>query len=66
MAKSPKPAATPPAYDPDAEYQVRIAFPVRVGPFEYLPRDDLKAKGSLLNQIVEEHGADAIATADLR
>ncbi len=55
-----------PVYDPEAEYAARVAWPVRIGPFEYLPRDDLIAKGSLLNQIVEKEGPDAVASAELR
>ena len=52
-----------PTYQPDAEYDLQVSRPVMVGPFKYLPRNQVVAKGSLLNQIVEEHGPDAIRTA---
>ena len=50
-------------YDPDSLYQASVKVPVKIGPFKYLPRDDLRIKGSMLNRIVEENG-DAIRTAN--
>ena len=55
-----------PAYQPEAEYQLQVSRPIKVGAFKYLPRDNIVAKGSLLNAIVEEHGQDAIRTAEPR
>ena len=55
-----------PAYAPEAEYDLQVSRPVNIGPFKYLPRHNTVAKGALLNQIVEEHGTDAIRTADPR
>lgn len=65
MAKKPE-AASPPAYDPDTSYEVRVARPVSVGPIKYLPRDVIEMRGARLNRIVEEHGHDAIAAAVIR
>lgn len=59
-------SATTPAYDPDATYDLYVSRPVPVGPFKYLPRHKIEAKGTLINQIIEEHGADAIRSADRR
>lgn len=63
MAKQTKPT-TP--YDPEAQYDLKVAVPIKVGPFKYLPRQDIVAAGRLLNRIVEEHGADVIRSADPR
>ena len=63
MAKAP---TKPELYDEDAEYTLRVAWPVRVGPFKYLPRDEITAKGRVINRIVEQEGADAIRNADKR
>lgn len=59
-------AATSPAYVPDATYDLVVRRPVTVGSFKYLPRHTIEAKGELINRIVEEHGEDAIRSADLR
>lgn len=55
-----------PPYDPEAAFDLTVARPVSVGPFKYLPRHSIEAKGSLINQIIEEHGEDAIRSADPR
>lgn len=55
-----------PLYDPEATYDLTVAKPVSVGPFKYLPRHSIEAKGSLINKIIEEHGEDAIRSADRR
>lgn len=52
-----------PIYQPDAEYDLQVSRPLKVGSFKYLPRHQVVAKGALLNQILEEHGPDAIRTA---
>ncbi|WP_242221710.1 hypothetical protein [Shinella zoogloeoides] len=53
-------------FDADREYDLVVSRVVPLGPFKYRPRDKIIAKGSLLNRIVEEHGADAIRTAEPR
>jgi len=60
MAKAPE---TAPAYDPDLEYELQVSRPLQLGFFRYLPRDKIKARGAVLNRIVEQEGADAIRTA---
>ncbi|PZP64695.1 MAG: hypothetical protein DI604_26390 [Delftia acidovorans] len=57
---------TPPAYEPGALYDLVVRRPVSVGSFRYLPRHVVQAKGELINRIIEEHGSDAIRSADLR
>lgn len=57
-------AAKPKAFDDSKTYRMRVAYPVRVGPFKYLPRDEHEAAGSLLNRLVTENGPDVIATAE--
>ncbi|MBP0440693.1 hypothetical protein [Tianweitania sediminis] len=57
MAKAKK---TVPVFDAGTEYKVRVTRPINVGPFQYLPRDDLRMTGEMLTQIAKEHGADAI------
>lgn len=59
MTESAKP------YDEAKKYRLRVAYPARVGPFKYLPRDVHVATGALLNRLVTENGNDVIATADL-
>jgi hypothetical protein len=54
-----------PPYEAEATYTLAVARPVTVGPFKYLPRHAIEAKGELINRIIEEHGADAIRSADL-
>ncbi|MCC0033754.1 MAG: hypothetical protein H6887_00650 [Hoeflea sp.] len=63
MAKA---QTTPDLYDEDAEYYLRVSRPVKLGPFRYLPRDEITAKGRVINRIVEQEGADAIRNADKR
>lgn len=55
--------STEPTYQPDDDYDLQVSRPIVVGPFKYLPRQQLVAKGELLNLIVQEHGQDAIRTA---
>lgn len=62
MAKT----STSPTYEPEALYDLVVRRPVSVGSFKYLPRHAIEAKGALINRIIEEHGADAIRSADLR
>ena len=63
MAKAP---TKPELYDEDAEYDLRVSRPVKVGPFKYLPREAIIAKGRVINRIIEQEGADAIRNADKR
>ena len=60
MATAP---TNPDTYEPDADYDLRVARPVKLGPFKYLPRDEIIAKGRVLNRIVEQEGANAIRSA---
>lgn len=55
-----------PAYEPEASYNLVVRRPVSVGSFRYLPRHAIEAKGELINRIIEEHGTDAIRSADPR
>lgn len=55
---------TRPAFEPEALYRARVVRPVNVGAFRYLPRDEPTFTGALLNQIVEEHGADVLDYAE--
>lgn len=61
MADEPASAAP---YDPSQKYRVRVARPITIGPFEYLPRTGFDTDGAFLNRIVEERGADAIGSAE--
>lgn len=60
MAKAP---VSQTEYDPETLYILGVSKPVQLGPFKYLPRDAITAKGSVINRIVEQEGADAIRTA---
>lgn len=51
-------------YQADTLYDARVTKPCKVGPFEYLPRHKMEARGSLLNQIVELYGEDALEYAN--
>ena len=55
-----------PPYEPDREYDLKVAFVAWDGPFKYLPRHTVVAKGALLNRLIEENGPDVIRSADLR
>lgn len=63
MAKAP---TTPALYEADADYDLQVSRPVKLGPFKYLPRDAIVAKGRVINRIIEQEGADAIRNADKR
>lgn len=52
-----------PVYEPDAFYRVRLSRIVKVGRFEYFPRDGLTFKGKTLIKISEGGDADAITSA---
>ncbi|HEY8136268.1 MAG TPA: hypothetical protein VIF61_00410 [Methylocystis sp.] len=56
----------PQTYDPSAIYDVRLAQPVRVGRATIRPLGVHQITGETLNAIVEEHGADAVASAERR
>lgn len=51
------------SYVADQIYLVRVSRPLTVGPFKYLPRDEIRCTGAHLNQIIAEHGSDVIASA---
>lgn len=51
--------ATPPAYEPEALYSVKLKRPVEVGSVRLLPRDRHTIKGRLLDGIP----ADAVREA---
>jgi hypothetical protein len=59
-------ATTVPAYEPETDYDLEVAKPVTVNFFKYLPRHQIVAKGSLINDIVKEYGEDAIRSANPR
>lgn len=50
-------------YDPDRYYDLQVVKPVYDGPFKYLPRDHIQARGDLINRLIEEYGADVIRSA---
>lgn len=43
--------ATKPTYEPDALYLVKLARPVKIGRTTYLPSNENKLKGKLLEDI---------------
>jgi len=57
-------AAVP--YDAAATYEITLSRPVKIGGALLLPRGEVYATGAALNQIVTEHGADAILSAERR
>ena len=56
MATQPK----KPAYEPEREYDVRLARPVRHGGMKLLPRDAHVMTGAAILAIVEAEGEDVI------
>lgn len=50
-------------YEPDRDYELAVAFVAWDGPFKYLPRNTVTAKGALLNRLIEENGPDVIRSA---
>lgn len=63
MPKSPAETASPPAYDPETTYDVRLRQVVRVGTLKLLPRNEHQLLGSALNALVAEHGQDIVDAA---
>ena len=61
MAKS----TTPPAYEPEALYDVRLTGIVRVGRLRLLPINRHQIVGAALNAVVAEYGAEVIESATL-
>lgn len=59
----PNTSPTPPAYEPEAQYRVRLKKPVYFGPVLLRPLDDHTILGSALIAIVEANGAEAIDDA---
>jgi hypothetical protein len=55
-----------PTYQPEADYDLQVSRPVKIGSFKYLPRHQVAAKGSLINMIIEQEGEDAIRSAVAR
>lgn len=55
---------SPEPFDPARTYRVRLAATVRLGPVKYLARAGHEMTGAVLNAIVQEHGADALASAE--
>lgn len=62
MAKATTTTEAP--YDPEKSYKLVVRIPVQVKSAKYLPRHDLTALGSVLNDIVKDYGANAIRSAD--
>ncbi|WP_099863695.1 hypothetical protein [Pararhizobium haloflavum] len=58
MAESTEP------YSDGQTYRMRVAYPAYAGRLKYLPRDEHRAVGSLLNRLVSEYGPDVIASAE--
>ncbi|MGO4735985.1 hypothetical protein AB4099_05540 [Bosea sp. 2KB_26] len=59
-------ASKKPKYQPDAEYDVRLARVVRYGGLKLLPRNACVLTGAALNEIVEREGEDVIDAATSR
>lgn len=57
---------TPPAYEPERQYTLTVAFVAWDGPVKYLPRHTIVAKGELINRLIEENGPNVVRSADLR
>ncbi|KAI94104.1 hypothetical protein T281_12885 [Rhodomicrobium udaipurense JA643] len=58
-------AAAP--YDETATYSITLARLIKLGGVvPLIPRGDIFVSGAALNQIVTEHGADAILSAERR
>lgn len=55
-----------PIYEDDTVYAVSFTKVVTRGAFKYLPRHNPVMKGSALNDIVREYGADVVRTAEPR
>lgn len=47
-------------YDPEKRYQVKLARVVKRGPFTYSPLHEIDMAGSLLIEIIEKEGKEAI------
>lgn len=57
-------ATKPASFKKGTMYSVRVSRPIQMGPFKYFPRTPFEAKGDFINQMIEEHGADAIGNAE--
>lgn len=53
-------------YDPNAQYEVRFSRVIQMGAFKYWPHGTTMMRGSEIIRIVQEHGDDAIASAQPR
>ncbi|MCW5720424.1 MAG: hypothetical protein KIS86_04705 [Devosia sp.] len=56
--------AEPIEYEADASFIARVKQIVEIGPIKYLPRDEMKVKGRLLNKIVGKYGESVIDYAN--
>lgn len=51
---------TPPAYEPEANYRVRLAKPVYFGPILLRPLDEHTIRGDALNAILAANGVEVV------
>jgi|GEM_PF-3099234 len=58
-----KKTTSQPRYEPDTTYLFRLLKSVKVEGGRYARSDEHRAKGELLNKIVDQEGEDAIDTA---
>jgi hypothetical protein len=56
----------PATYDANATYRVVLAKPIPFAGRMLRPRDEHEMLGSLLITIIEEHGINAVASADIK
>ena len=58
------PSTPTPTYDPAATYSVRLTRTVKVGAFTIDALHEHEMLGAFLIQLIEENGADAVATSE--
>jgi hypothetical protein len=51
------------AYEPTAQYTVKLTKPVNVFGAQLLPLHEHEIRGDVLNSIMEKEGVDAVGTA---
>jgi len=54
--------AAPPIYQPGRTYRVTLARPARVAGILFRPLGELEFEGTFLTRLIEENGADAVAS----
>lgn len=53
-------------YEPMRLYAVRLTRPVKLGAVPIRPIATVEMTGTILNNLIEEHGADVVDTAEPR